>query len=82
MSGSAINKRAREIYDWRKEHGIPGSNLDDWRRAEVEVENEKRGMVIATAAPATKIGGIVTPEIAKRSSVRASAFVIKVVETV
>jgi len=79
---SAINKRAREIYDWRKKHNVPGSNLDDWRRAEVEIENEKRGMVIVTTAPTTKIGGIVTPELAKTSSVRASAFVVKVVETV
>ena len=82
MYKSAITKRAREIYDWRKERDIPGSNLDDWRRAEVEVKNEKRGMIIATIASKTKIGGIVTPELAKRSSVRASAFIIKVVKTV
>ena len=82
MYKSAINKRAMEIYDWRKKHNVPGSNLDDWRRAEVEIENEKRGMVIATTVPATKIGGIVMPELAKKNSVRASVFVIKVVETV
>ena len=82
MSRAAINKRAREIYEERQKHNRAGTNLDDWRRAELEIENERNGMVIATIVHKTKIGGLVTPELANRPSVRVSAIIIRVAEKI
>jgi hypothetical protein len=37
-----IEKRAYEIYEWRKENGVPGCALGDWLEAESEIIPDRR----------------------------------------
>jgi DNA-directed RNA polymerase subunit RPC12/RpoP len=37
-----IEQRAFEIFEWRKENGVPGSALGDWLEAECEIITDRR----------------------------------------
>ena len=37
-----IEQRAHEIYEWRQENGIPGSPLQDWLDAEIELTDKRQ----------------------------------------
>jgi len=37
-----VEKRAYEIYEWRKENNIVGNHLDDWFQAEAEIIIDRR----------------------------------------